>query len=135
MFPSSAVGDPIIPPGEPLACRGPRIVAPTFHCEIRPETDRAMLVPAGELDLNTAALLDSALRDLHDLGFETLVVDLRGLTFIDSVGIQLLLRWTVTAARRGHAFRLLPGPDRVQLVLGMAGVLDAVIFEHGRRAA
>jgi anti-sigma B factor antagonist len=118
-----------------LSDRGPRIAAPTFHCAIQPQSERAVLAPTGELDIETAPLLDSALRDLRDVGFETLVVDLRGLTFIDSQGIQLLLRWTITAAHRGHAFRLLPGPERVQMVLAMTGVLEHVQLEHVRRAA
>ena len=97
------------PVGEPVANRVLQIAAPTFRCAIRLDADRAVLCPTGELDIATVPLLDSALRDLRDVGFGTLVVDLRGVTFIDSQGIQLLLRWTVTAARRGQAFRLVPG--------------------------
>jgi anti-sigma B factor antagonist len=134
MFPSSGLG-PADHLRDCLADRGPRIAAPTFHCAIHPQAERAVLAPTGELDIDTAPLLDGALRDLRDVGFETLVVDLRGLTFIDSQGIQLLLRWTITAARRGHAFRLLPGPERVQMVLAMTGLLEHVQFEHVRRAA
>jgi anti-anti-sigma factor len=63
------------------------------------------------------------------------VVDLRELTFIDSTGIRLLLEWATAAARRGHAFRLIPGSDRVHLALRLTGVLEALGLEPRGRAA
>lgn len=112
-----------------------QIAAPTFRCAIRLDADRAVLCPTGELDIATVPVLDSALRDLRDIGFGTLVVDLRGVTFIDSQGIQLLLRSTFTAARRGHAFRLVPGAERVQMVFAMTGLLEEFEFEPAGCAA
>lgn len=106
---------------------------PAFTCRVRAEPAAALLTPAGELDLETAPMLDGDLRALRDLGFETIVIDLRELTFIDTAGLQLLLRWAAAAARRGREFRLIPGADRVQLVLRLTGVLASLGLEQPGR--
>lgn len=46
----------------------------------------------GELDVATAPLLRDTLLGLLNRGAESLVVDLRGVTFIDSTGVGSLLR-------------------------------------------
>ena len=111
----------------------PADLAP-LRCTIHAERDVATVAPVGELDLDTAPQLDGDLRDLRDIGFGTVVVDLRGLTFIDSSGVHLLLRWAACAARRGHAFRVIPGPDRVHLVFAITGVLEALGLDEPRAA-
>jgi anti-anti-sigma factor len=110
------------------------VLSPPLRRTVRAESDAATVAPHGELDLATAPLLDADLRDLRDIGFRTLVVDLRGLTFIDSAGVHLLLRWATSAARRGDAFRVIPGPDRVHLVFAITGVLDALGLDEPRAA-
>ena len=134
MLPSSVPGSTDLV-GEPVANRALQIATPTLRCTIRLDAEGAVLCPTGELDIATLPLLDNALRDLRDVGFTTLVVNLRGVTFIDSQGIQLLLRWTTTAAGSGHAFRLVPGPERVQMVFAMTGVLEQFDFEDVECAA
>ena len=101
-----------------------------FTCTSRPDTDAVLVVPEGELDLATAPLLDAELRQARDAGCEKLVVDLRGLNFIDSSGVHLLLRWAAWAARHDRAFSLIPGSKRVQMVFAMTGVLDLLAFDR-----
>jgi anti-sigma B factor antagonist len=98
--------------------------AVAFRCTVHPDTDSAVVAPEGELDLATAPVLDAELCRLRDAGVAKLVVDLRGLTFIDSTGVHLLLRWATWAARDGRAFSLVPGSERIQMVLAMTGVVD-----------
>ncbi|MEA2176882.1 MAG: hypothetical protein QOG77_179 [Solirubrobacteraceae bacterium] len=96
-----------------------------FRCssEIRGAT--LTIRPEGELDLASAPVLDDELRGF--LGsYQALVVDLRGLTFIDSAGVHLLLRWARDAARMHRSCRLIPGSERVQLVFAMTDVLGAL---------
>ena len=99
---------------------------PSLDCTIRVEGDVVTVAPIGELDLATAPLLESAMSSQRDLGIDTLVVDLRGVTFIDSSGVHLLLRWARETALRNHRFRVIPGSERVQLVFAIAGVLEAL---------
>jgi anti-anti-sigma factor len=94
--------------------------------------DGVVLTPCGDLDIDTVPILDGDLHAVRALGFETVVLDLRELTFIDSAGVHLLVEWAVAAARRGHAFRLIPGSDRVRLVFKLTGVLGALgLNRHG----
>ncbi len=106
------------------------VPAPTapqrFGCTVHARDGVVTITPTGELDLGTVPLLESAMSYERDLGDGELVVDLRGLTFIDSSGVHLLLRWAQDAARGSHDFRVIPGPDRVQLVFAMTGVLEAL---------
>jgi anti-sigma B factor antagonist len=118
-----------------LVSTAPAPAAPAFDTTIHADRDHVVVVPRGELDLDTAPSLDADLRALRDLGFTTIVVDLRELSFIDSAGISLLLEWATVAARRGHAFRLIPGSDRIHLTFRLTGVLEALGLEPRGRAA
>ena len=108
----------------------PAVLDGSFHCTVRPDRDAAIVVPEGELDIATAPLLEAELTALRDAGFERLVVDLRGLTFIDATGVHLFLRWAASATRRGHAFSLVPGAQRIQMVLAMTGVVEMLMFDR-----
>ena len=50
-----------------------------------------MLTITGEIDAYSAPKLRHALREQIDLGVERMVLDLRGVTFIDSTGIGTLV--------------------------------------------
>lgn len=57
----------------------------------RPSGDRALVTVAGEVDLETAAQLgDHALAAVRDVS-PHLVLDLSGVTFMDSTGLKVLL--------------------------------------------
>src|SRR3954467_9617592 len=118
-----------------LVAVAPVAATPALDATIHADFDQVVVAPCGELDLDTAPALDADLRALRDLGFETIVVDLRGLSFIDSAGVSLLLEWAATAARRGHAFRLARGPGRVRLVCRLRGVSEARGLDPHRRTA
>jgi len=54
------------------------------------------------------------------------VLDLRGLTFMDSTGLRLVIRWHTAARDQGFQFAIVPGPDVVQRVFRLTG-MDAHI--------
>lgn len=83
--------------------------------------DRAVVRPSGELDAATADQLDRALRKVAAPGVD-LVVDLRGLTFIDSSGIGLLLAWHGRARTAGASFELIQGDACVRRVFELCDV-------------
>jgi anti-sigma B factor antagonist len=109
---------------------GTALAGATFFCNVQPDRDAAIVAPVGELDMATVPLLDAELCTLRDAGFRKLVVDLRGLSFIDSSGVQLLIRWATRAVRHGQAFSLVPGSERVQMVLALTGVVDLLAFDQ-----
>ena len=98
-------------------------VPPRFGFVVHAQDDVLTVTPTGELDIDTVPVLEAAMGYQRELGFGGLVVDLRGLTFIDSSGVHLLLRWAHGAADGHHDFRVIPGTECVQRVLAVTGVL------------
>jgi anti-anti-sigma factor len=63
----------------------------SFAVRVQPERDVVCILPEGELDLASVAVLEEQVAELIDAGFMRLVIDLRGLTFMDVSGVRLLL--------------------------------------------
>ena len=85
---------------------------------------------AGELDIGTAPVLREALlRLLADTDVEDVIVDLSGVTFVDSSGLAVLLM----AARRWAAEEdrlIVRNPSRVvDRIFDLTGVRAAFAFE------
>ena len=69
-------------------------------------------------------------------GFTRLVLDLRGVRFLDSTGLRMLLARHGRSTNDGVAFSVIPGPPVVQRVLEIAGVDGRLTYapEDDRRA-
>lgn len=93
-----------------------------FRCESGSDGDRWWVRPLGELDLDTAPLLERKLGAARTDGAEQLVLDLRGLTFMDSTGLRLVIRWHTAASQDGFDFAIVPGADVVQRVFRLTGM-------------
>lgn len=86
--------------------------------------NRYLLSLEGELDLLAVDVLRGHFETLAWANFPRLVVDLRGLTFIDSTGLGEVV-WILRKARAaGKKLEMIPGPSSVQRVFGLAGILD-----------
>jgi anti-sigma B factor antagonist len=95
-----------------------------FHSTTRDAGNRVRhLVLSGELDM---AGIPELRRNLSEAcsELECLVIDMSGLTFIDSTGIHFLLDMRSRAERDGWTLRVVPGPPQVQRVLEIAGVAE-----------
>jgi anti-anti-sigma factor len=90
-----------------------------------------VVAPRGELDMATVGAVEQELRRLQRKGARNIVLDLRGLSFIDSSGLHLVARWTEEASRDGFAFALEPGPPVVQRIFELAAVTDELPFRSG----
>jgi anti-sigma B factor antagonist len=99
-----------------------------FRLEVVREHDLVRLCPAGELDMATVARVEDELRALVAAGVGAVVLDLRGLTFMDSTGLSLVLRWTYAAQQDGFDFSLIAGGRPVHRVFELAGMADRVHF-------
>jgi anti-sigma B factor antagonist len=93
-----------------------------FSCEVRRNGSSAWVRPAGDLDLDTVHRVEAALAELRDEGCGNLVLDLRGLTFMDSTGLRLVIRWHTAARDEGFQFAVVPGPEVVQRVFRLTGM-------------
>src|SRR4051795_9591112 len=100
--------------------------APAVEGELRWRVTAAdgwtVLVLEGELDF---AHLDTARKALLDLTLATvarLALDLRGITFMDTSGVRLVLQAMHRADDCGAEFALIRGPHLVQHVLELVGL-------------
>jgi anti-sigma B factor antagonist len=88
-----------------------------FRVTTRRGDDRLEL--EGELDLLNAPLLEEAIAANGIAGAETIVLDLRKLTFIDSTGLRTIFAARNEARERGQAFAVTPGSQQVQRLLSI----------------
>jgi anti-anti-sigma factor len=87
---------------------------------VRRDGARLTVAPSGEIDLATVGEVRRALQGAGER--ETLVLDLRGVTFMDSVGVGLVVEEHRRAEREGGDFQLRRGPDNVQRLFEITGL-------------
>lgn len=78
----------------------------------------------GEVDLATAPELEAALERALSPEAATLIVDLRGVSFLDSTGLALLVRHDRMAATAGGRMIVVKGPAQVQSVFEITRVSE-----------
>lgn len=93
------------------------------------EDGRQVVRPRGELDLAEVPALRDRLRELVCAERET-VLDLSGITFIDSSGIQLLFEATREAESNGWRLQLRDPSPVTYGTLKLAGVLTLLGLEQ-----
>ena len=76
----------------------------------------------GEIDVYTAPVLRDHLDEHISQGRHCLVVDLGGVTFMDSTGLRLVIRWDTAAKADGFEFAIVPGVEVVQRVFRLTGM-------------
>ena len=86
---------------------------------------------AGELDVSVYEQVSEALQALEreEPRPHTVMVDLRGLTFMDSTGVRVLAEAHRRAKREGHRLTVVPGtgqPSRVIELLRLDGHVEMV---------
>jgi anti-sigma B factor antagonist len=88
----------------------------------RQEGERIVLELEGELDMANAPLLQTAIEEQDLAGAKIVVLDLQGLTFLDSTGLRIILAAREQCWRRGQEFAVTPGSQQVQRLLSVTGV-------------
>ncbi|MDO5142002.1 MAG: STAS domain-containing protein [Eubacteriales bacterium] len=87
---------------------------------------------AGELDHHAARAAIEQAEDLMVLyPCDALVLDLSGLTFMDSSGLAVVLHLHRTCARIQYDFRVRGTPPQPMRVFEAAGLPQVMIFEGG----
>jgi len=97
-----------------------------FSCQVSSEEGLVVVSPRGELDMATVGAVEERLKQLRRTGAARIVLDLGGLTFMDSSGLHLITRWTNEASKDGFDFALEPGPPAVQRIFELAAMHDAL---------
>jgi anti-sigma B factor antagonist len=91
-----------------------------FRCEVEPDGDSVAIRLFGELDIATAPEVDAAFADIADRRMPV-TLDLRGLTFMDSRGIRMLVACHDQALAGGFPLTVACG-DRVGELLKLTGL-------------
>jgi anti-anti-sigma factor len=91
-----------------------------FAVEVQRRDAGAIVQPRGELDLVTVETLRAALDGIGST--ERLVLDLRGLSFIDSTGLQLLVALHQRAQRDGLHLTLVAPTTPVDRAIQLCGL-------------
>lgn len=100
---------------------------PYLAIEITSAPDAHTIVLSGEIDLLGAPKIEAALKDVP-ADSELIVIDLRGLTFIDSSGLHALATGQQLCLARGQELRIIPGPPNVQRLFEITGMNDVLPF-------
>ena len=98
---------------------------------IRRTNDGTTLVLAldGELDLGSAASLETELSDPLSDGYQHIVIDLTQLSFMDSRGLVTLLTAQNAAQANQKAFTLRRAGQQVQRLFAITGLKNLFTFE------
>jgi RND superfamily putative drug exporter len=115
---------PATPPGPAAAAA----VAPgsPLRIQTRHSPDRVTMVLGGELDLRSSRSLERALREAERERPALVVIDLRGLDFMDSTGLSQLVRATKRARDDQRRVVLVTGTQPIDRILVVSGVQQAL---------
>jgi anti-sigma B factor antagonist len=97
-----------------------------FRVEVRSEGRSALIVVGGELDLASGPALEDELARVLASRVELVVLDLRGLEFMDSTGLGILVEANRRAVDEGRRFGLIKGSPQVQRLLDLTGVAERI---------
>jgi anti-anti-sigma factor len=88
-----------------------------FEVTIEQHGTAVHLTMTGELDISTAQRLEDDLRRIEPERPELIVLDLQGLTFMDSTGLRLLITADARAREDGRRLAIVQGNEMVQRVM------------------
>ena len=84
--------------------------------------------PFGEVDIGTVGPIREQLEHVTASGARHVVLDLRGVTFLDSTGLHLALEADAASRAQGCEFGLIGGPADVQRVFDLTGARARLPF-------
>jgi anti-anti-sigma factor len=118
-----------VPPTDHLVDPTPKLTeSGALRIETGPELETCLVRLEGELDLESGPALERELRRLLDQDLETVAVDLGGLQFIDSTGIQTLVRAARFADGRAETLCFMRPRGEVAKVFRLTGMSEALRF-------
>ena len=86
------------------------------------------VAPVGELDIATVEKLRAEVEGLRESGFSKLVLDLRGVRFLDSTGLRLVLELDAAAKEASHELLIIRGSAVVQRIFEVTQVSERLKF-------
>ena len=99
-----------------------------FRIDVEPSRDSVRVAPVGELDIATVEKLRAEVDRLRESGFTKLVLDLRGVRFLDSTGLRLVLELDGAARADSHELCVIRGSDVVHRIFEVTQVAERLNF-------
>ena len=87
------------------------------------ESQHTTITLSGELDIASTPILDETVAEACAAGARTIVIDLGGIDFMDSTGLNSLLRSQRVCDEHGCSLRLTPAQRPVERVFELTGLL------------
>jgi anti-sigma B factor antagonist len=84
--------------------------------------------PSGELDIAARGELELALTAAEANGVGDVVLDLRGVSFMDSAGVHAAIDSDRRCRAVGRSLRVVPGSERVQRLFRITGTETLIPF-------
>lgn len=98
-------------------------------CTVVTAVEGTRVVLAGELDIaNAPTLLERMNRLDRESWASSVVIDLTGLTFIDSSGLRSILAIARDVQESGGRLELIRGPERVMRIFEVSGLESELPF-------
>jgi anti-sigma B factor antagonist len=110
-------------------------LSPDFFCDVRPDGERVVVRLGGELDLAVSPRIAATVDELVGAGCARIVVDLRGVSFLDSSGVHALVSARRAAGHHGCALSLVRGARHVHRVFELTATESLVAFDDARMVA
>jgi anti-sigma B factor antagonist len=99
-----------------------------FRIDVEPARDSVRVAPVGELDIATVDKLRGEVERLRESGFGKLVLDLRGVRFLDSTGLRLVLELDQAAREASQELTIIRGSSVVQRIFEVTQVAERLHF-------
>jgi anti-sigma B factor antagonist len=110
------------------------IQASPFEMRSELEGDRGRLILTGELDIASAPQVDEAAAELLEKRLRQLVIDLSGLTFIDSSGLRTLIALNDRSAAEDWSLSLIRPSEPSLSVFQITGADENLPFVEEPRS-
>jgi anti-sigma B factor antagonist len=97
-------------------------MAKEYAIEVERGDGKAVVRVTGEFDLAATEAVESTLQSVEEEGNGVIVLDLRGITFLDSTGLRTITSADHRAREAGRELRIVRGPEQVQKLLYVTGM-------------
>lgn len=100
----------------------------TFAVSFVPDLQAVSVIPEGELDMHSSEFLEGKIAELRAVGTPCVVLNLRGLEFMDSCGLRSLIALRNDCKRTGQELELIPGRPAVQRLFTLTGTRGLFVW-------
>jgi anti-sigma B factor antagonist len=106
-----------------------------FHIEERPDGDVPVIAVSGEIDVATAPQLRETLQGVISRGKTTIVLDLLGVTFLDSTALGVLVGALKRCRDAGGDLQVVVAEPRILKIFEITGLTSVFTIVDSESAA